>query len=335
MNPIERFEREYIQYHRISAQRGRQQVKLLTELESRVDGTILDVQPSDLQSWAGEWLDSGLHVNTVRKRLNMIRPFYGWAYAAKLITADDWLSLKAVKDPRGATGRTLPNPYSRAELAEFWAALDAKLPMLPKTGRRSQALTRWLRGKGPWANVWRHGMRLQIEAMVRLALDLGLRRAEIFGLSVDDLHYDNEYIVVKGKADPNTGKPKIRQIAFTQAARDAVKEWVEFRALLRPSHSAAWLCLYSRWAANPMRRSRFETLLPETVGEGWRWHRFRHTCATEWLRAGMELENVSTLLGHASLQQTLAYAQILKSDIARQMAKHEGVFAEAVTNRAA
>lgn len=333
--PIERFEREYIQYHRISKDRRRQQLALLAQLESRVDGSITDTKPADLQTLAGEWLDQGLHVNTVRKRLNMIRPFFSWGYAAGLITADQWLSIKAVRDPRGATGRSVPKPYKRSELSDFWAALDNAFPLIPKNGKRSQALKRWIVGKGPWRNVWRHGMRLQIEAMVRLALDMGLRRAEIYELSVDDLHYDNEYIVVRGKADPNTGEPKVRHVPFTEAARDAVKNWVEFRSLLRPSHNAAWLCLFSTYAANPMRRGRFETLLKDTVGDGWRWHRFRHTCATEWLRAGMELENLSTLLGHASLQQTLAYAEILKSDIARQMAKHEGVFAEAVTNRAA
>lgn len=331
MTVIERFRREYIEYHRISAERGRQQCRLLAEFETTIEaGSLTDATRDDLQAFAGDLLESGYHVNTVRKKLNMLRPFFSWAYAKGLITPDQYLGLKSVPNPRGASGMTIPNPYTRKELTEFWTALDARFPRLPAKGRGAWAIRRWLTGKGPWRPVWRHAMRLQIDAMVRLALDVGLRRNEIFGLSLNDLHYDNEYIVITGKADPNTGVPKVRQVPFTAAAREAVKEWVEFRALIRPSHDRPWLSCHGATYAKPMLESRFNKLLNQTLGSKWRWHRFRHTCATEWLRAGAELETIQRLLGHATIQQTLAYAQILKSDIARSLARHEDSFEKGV-----
>jgi integrase/recombinase XerC len=66
-------------------------------------------------------------------------------------------------------------------------------------------------------------MRLQVDAIVALALHCGLRRAEIFQLKPDDLHYDNEYIVVVGKGG------KVREVPFTEAARTAVQRWLDFR----------------------------------------------------------------------------------------------------------
>jgi hypothetical protein len=56
--------------------------------------------------------------------------------------------------------------------------------------------------------------------------------------------------------------------------------------------------------AAPMRLNAFKAQL-STVG-AWELHRFRHTCGTEWLRAGMELAIVSRLFGHSTSSRPLA-----------------------------
>lgn len=334
MTVIDRFKSEYQDYHRISKERAGQQRALVADFIAGLDYPVENVTSADFQAFAGRLMARGYHVNTVRKKLNMMRAFFGWAYAVGVITGDQYLQLKQVKDPRGATGKTTPNPYSSEEIQAFWAALDTSLPRIPLKGRGSQALRRWRTGKGPWRPVWRHAMRLQVECAVRLALDLGMRRAEMYELSVDDLHYDNEYIVIAGKGDPHTGEAKVRTVPYTADAREAVYHWVEMRSMMHPKHSSAWLSCYSEAYNHPMYEDRFHTLLPAVVGKGWRWHRFRHTCGTEWLRAGMELAYVSKLLGHASLQQTLAYAEIAKGDVARHVARHEEAFSLAVRRAA-
>lgn len=324
---IERFKSEYQDYHRISSDRAKQQRKLLLEFGASHD--LSTTVAEQVQAQAGEWLASGYHVNTVRKKLNMLRPFFSWAYAARLITPQQYMDIRLVKDPRGSTGSSKPKPYNRMEIIDFWKELDAALPLLPPTGKGSQAIKRHLAGTGLYRKTWRHAMRLQVECAVRLALDLGLRRHEIFALTVDDLHYENEYIVVWGKADPNTGVKEARQVPFTREARDAIRIWLEFRkAVLKPAHDSPWCsCWGSKTHSHPMLERRFNHLLHDAIGERWAWHRFRHTCATNWLRAGADLEVVQRLLGHATLQQTLAYAEILKSDIADKLGRVEDGFA--------
>lgn len=332
---IARFENEYLAYNNITAERAGQQVKLLREFEDWIDKPLIEAEAGDLQGFAASLVKHGYHVNTVRKKLGMIRPFVTWAYQVNLIDADHYMKLRGVKNPRGSTGNTLPNPYKRTQVLAFWAQLSERLPELPESGPGSWALRRWLSGKGGWnATLYRHAMRLQIEAAARLALDMGLRRSEIFRLSVDDLHYDNEYLVVKGKADPNTGLPKIREVPFTETARRAVFSWLEFRAMMRVKHDRPWLNCFGSKYDQPMRDRKFHGLLQELVGPDWRWHRFRHTCGTSWLRAGMPLEQVQRLLGHATLQQTLGYAEIAKNDLSRAMAKHASGFEQEVGHAA-
>jgi site-specific recombinase XerD len=329
-DPIDLFAKSYQEFHSISPERRRQQLQLLRSLEATLDGrSLLECTGDEFAAFAGDIKASGLHVNTVRKKLNMIRPFFSWAYATQKITADQYLAIRAVKNPRGSTGRSKPDPYTKAELQAFWPKLAAALPLLPESGRGSRSLTRFLAQQGGWnGHLYRHAMRLQIDAMVHLAFDCGLRRTEIFDLSLADLHYDNEYIVVFGKADPNTGQQKVRSVPFTTEARESVKRWLEFRAWMRPLHDRPWLSCFGRAYRNPMWFTRFKDLLQTTVGPEYRWHRFRHTCATHWLRSGVELEVVSRLLGHSTLQQTLAYAKIVKDDIGKSMSKGELRFAD-------
>lgn len=333
MTVAERFKVEYLEFNRISAARQVETLRQIAELESQLedDGrTIGDVEARDFLTWASLLLGAGLHVNTVRKRQNMLRAFFSWAYTADVITADQYLKLKTVKNPRGSTGITKPKPYTKEEMETFWPMLDAKKPYLPTEGRGSQAIARWKSGKGPWARVWRHAFRLQLDCMIRLALDLGLRASEIYDMSVDDIHYDNDYFVVRGKADPMTGEPKVRKVPYTDECRRRVYAWLEFRALMNPDHDRPWLTCFAQWRNNPMPKDRFSSLLQDSIGKQWRWHRLRHTCATNWLRAGMELERVSALLGHANLQQTLCYVEIAKGDLAKSMAKHNTAFEEGI-----
>lgn len=336
----ERFAREYQAYNQISAERAKQQLRLLAEFEAHMGKPLDQVTMEDFKAFAGYLkMDRNYHVNTVRKKLNQIRPFFSWAYAAGVITADTYMKLRTVKDPRGATGQSEPNPYDPAEVQRLFAELESKYPLLPKQGKGSQQMKRWIQGKSPFRGVWRHAMRLQLTAVVRLALDGGLRRSEIFRLSINDAHYDNEYIVVSGVAKgENFSREMTRHVPMTGALRKALHDWVEMRALMRPDHDSLWLtCFGPAWYSNPMSESNFNSLLADKIGPGWELHRLRHTAATEWLRAGAPLEIVSTMLGHSSLQQTRAYTKIVGRDIERELRKVEPIFMKrlerAITNK--
>lgn len=55
--------------------------------------------------------------------------------------------------------------------------------------------------------------------------------------------------------------------------------------------------------------------------------RLRHTFATERLRSGMALEKLQVMLGHSTLQQTLAYAEIVNADVQTEADRTADAFA--------
>lgn len=319
---LARFESQYLEYNRISQKRAREQLRTLRALAYRMEPRpLVEMTYDDLQSFAAELLASGMHVNTVRKKLNMIRPAFSWAYAAKLISADAYLSLRAVKNPRGSSAFTHPNPYTPEEVRAYWRMVEEKLPLLPKTGQGSQRIDRWLRGTTRFHKIANHGMRLQIEAISYLALHGGLRREEIHRCSINDAHYDNRFVIVHGaQKGTNFDRDTTRKAPMTTEMRQSLYDWIEFRALMRPEHDGLWVSCYGPDTyRNAMDLPRFGELLVKVVGPGWSLQRFRHTAATEWLRAGVGVEIVSQLLGHESLQQTMCYAQLLEDDIEREL----------------
>jgi site-specific recombinase XerC len=120
----------------------------------------------------------------------------------------------------------VPQPYSRTELRTLRATLDERSPKLPP-----EEADRWLRrvkdGRSPYARVRVHAIRCQLDAIVALALHLGLRRAEIFRLDIRCVHYDNHGVVVIDK--PGSLDDNCREVPLTDAARLAVHEWIVCR----------------------------------------------------------------------------------------------------------
>lgn len=325
MTVIEQFEREYQEYHGISLDRRRRQSKLLRELRDRAGKEPHECDPSDLKSLLTTFIDAGDHVNNVRFKLNLLKPFFSWAWEAGLIDADRLMAIRRVAPPNGANGNGLPRPYSRKELVRFRAELDKRWPEAdPKWWKR------WRNGTSRFKRIQTHVMRVQIEAIIALALHCGLRRAEIYHGSIDDFHYDNQYVVVRhGKGG------REREVPHTTTSREAMRAWIELRTELGPKHDALWLSLaHEGIALKAMRWDRFRKLLL-TIKRGpddgsWRYHRFRHTAGTEWLRAIKRIEIVSRLLGHSNVTQTLGYAAIVRDDLHDAVAKAEREFEESV-----
>lgn len=321
-------------YNDLSADRLTSVRRVLAKLEAHAGVPAEDVTEQQLAAFMHSRSAEGMHPNTVRKEGNMVKPFFTWCWEQRVIDADRLMRIKRVPNPRGATARAVPRPYSRKEIGQLWQDLDAQYP------RADRFVARWLRGTSRWPRVWRHAMGLQVNAITMLALHAGMRRNEIFNAKLDDIHPDNAYVVVSAAArkGAHPGDDRTRQVPMTVDLRSALAEWLAFRDIVAPSHGSPWLVVSPYVGSNnhipshpfnPMGARRFSELM-SGVGRGWELHRLRHTCGTEWLRAGMELEMVSRLLGHATLSQTLGYAQIVHEDVKTSALRVEDKFARAL-----
>lgn len=326
---LRRFDAEYSEMNSISPGRRHQQEVFLRRLAASIDHPISELTAADVNTFLGAEMRRGLHPNTGRKYVGMLKPFVRWGGANGLLVHS--AQLESLRNPRGSSAQNKPRPYTMSEIAALRIAVAETYPVLPLRGRGSRLLRLYAQGKqrGIRRELWSHARRLQLDAQIALALELGLRRVELHTVTMSELHPDNAYVVVRtAKGEP--GQFKTRAVPFTDHARLTIMEWVDLRHILGPAHEHPWLALPRGGAAvDQMRPQTIDGLRKALAPVGpWSWHRLRHTCATEWLRAKMPLEKLRVLLGHERIEQTLAYAQIVASDIESAVARAEADFSK-------
>lgn len=152
---------------------------------------------------------------------------------------------------------------------------------------------------------------LRDRAILLLLLNSGLRISELCALRLSDV----ELAERKGKVIVRAGKgAKQREIPLNQPARQALRAWLEVRPatdealFLGKRGEALTPAGVHRRLADLARRAGVEDLSPHTL---------RHTFAKNLIDAGVGLERVAALLGHANLNTTRIYVAPGERDLER------------------
>jgi site-specific recombinase XerD len=201
----------------------------------------------------------------------------------------------------------VPQPYGRTQLRALQATLGERWPKLPRE-EAEKWLTRYKEGRSPYSRVRVHAISTQLDAIIALALHLGLKRSEIFRLSVDDAHFENAAVLVRHRSGDTS---LARETPWTSRAHFALERWIKCRSYLGAEHDRLWLNLHTSPTANsPMTVHTFNRVLSTYVGPEWNFARLRVTSAVLWTRCGLPLERLRELLGLARIEDVLPYTQL-------------------------
>src|SRR6267154_1091317 len=155
-------------------------------------------------------------------------------------------------------------------------------------------------------------------AIVGLMLLQGLRSAEVLALNRDDALLSEAQIRVLGKG---------KRIRVLPLARESVELLDHYLSLERPPlcGQALFVCLKGPARGNRMTpaglRSLFRHHRQTTRVTKANPHRFRHTFASDMMRAGISLPALMQLMGHAHIQTTLIYVQVTPLEVYQQYAR--------------
>lgn len=154
------------------------------------------------------------------------------------------------------------------------------------------------------------GTPLRDTALILLLLDTGIRAGEVCNLTLRDIYWNEGLLRVHGK----TGE---RKVPFGRRSRRALTRYLsEERKAPHPSVEAAFLSgghVFTPEKLNTLvtRLVRRCNITRAKVGP----HTFRHTFATEFLRAGGNVFVLQRILGHRSLEVTRGYVALLTEDV--------------------
>jgi site-specific recombinase XerD len=168
------------------------------------------------------------------------------------------------------------------------------------------------------ARFWSSFRNARDLAIVGLMLMHGLRSAEVIALNRDDVLLSEGQLRVRGKGS------KMRFLPLAPESRQLLDHYLR---LERPDPCSEALFVVLKGPARGHRmtpaglRSLFRHHRRTTGIQKANPHRFRHTFATDMVRAGISLPALMQLMGHADIQTTLHYVQVSPQDVYLQYAR--------------
>lgn len=165
------------------------------------------------------------------------------------------------------------------------------------------------------------------KAIVELLYGCGVRNAELVGLNLDDIHWANDAILVRGKGQ------KQRYVPLGDAASVALREYLAERAArlaaLESARAAAtpalFLNLRLRGLSGPGGDARLTTrsvgrivkriAILRGLSSDVHPHTLRHAFGTHLLEEGADLRAIQELLGHERLSTTQRYTQMTTAQL--------------------
>lgn len=168
------------------------------------------------------------------------------------------------------------------------------------------------------ARFWSSFRNARDLAIVGLMLMHGLRSAEVIALNREDVLLSEAQLRVRGKGS---------KLRFLPLAPETTQLLDHYLRLERPDPCSAALFVVLKGPARGHRmsaaglRSLFRHHRRTTGIQKANPHRFRHTFATDMVRAGISLPALMQLMGHADIQTTLHYVKVSPQDVYLQYAR--------------
>lgn len=161
--------------------------------------------------------------------------------------------------------------------------------------------------------------------IIQLLFQTGIRRQEIVDIELDDIDQDERKIRIRGKGEKN------RTVYYTSRLNILLDEWIDYRRGISPYADESNYLLLSQTGpqlkANSINRivdaaaqeAGLQEVLYVDAGGAERKkitaHSLRHSFAVEYLSQGGKVERLQKILGHAKLDTTQRYMDVVDQDV--------------------
>ena len=286
--------RRYVQYlclersyskNTLDAYRRDLQKLLVFYADNHIDYRKVTLE--QLDQFAGQLREEGIHARSVARILSGVRSFYRFLTLEKEVEQDP---TELLESPQ--IGKHLPEVLSVEEIDSIINVIDVSKP----EGVRDRAIIEVLYG-------------------------CGLRISELCNLRISQLYLEDKYIRVKGKGS------KERLVPIEGVAIDRVREWLVTRMgyKVKPSEEDYVFVSLTR-GSRLSRISLFVYIKDYAERAGIKKnispHTFRHSFATHLLEGGANLRAIQMMLGHEDISTTEIYMHIDKSKLRTEILEH-------------
>jgi integrase len=269
--------------------------------------------------WRTARLAAGVSVATVNRDLAALRSVVTYAFDQELL---DTHPLAKLKFPKVKVEEGVVRYLSAVEEKHLRDALASR-DHRRRLGRERANEWRRRRRYAPWPAFGPYTDHLT--PIVLLALNTGLRRGELLQLEWRDVELDRATLTVRGDVAKSR---ESRVVPLNSEAIATLKAW-------QPAEDADRVVSiqhrrrHARGLVFPGEdgermgglKTAFLGILRAAKVDRFRFHDLRHSFASKLVMAGVDLNTVRELLGHADLKMTLRYAHLAPEHKAAAVAK--------------
>jgi integrase/recombinase XerC len=255
--------------------------------------TVIRIEHTHIRSYLSTLYDRGLSKASAARALAAIRSWFKWLARAHHIEQN---AASLVSTPR----------------------LPKHLPRVPSIEQLNRAVDTVLDDASSWP--------ARDKAILEMLYGCGIRNAELTTLDLDDIHWANEAILVRGKGQKqryvplgDTAAEALRAYIAERSARlaaDGGKKPLNTPALflnlrLRGIANGSHARLTTRSVGRIVKRIAILRGLSSDVHP----HTLRHAFGTHLLEEGADLRAIQELLGHERLSTTQRYTQLTTAQL--------------------
>ncbi|NMZ27584.1 site-specific integrase [Pseudomonas protegens] len=250
----------------------------------------------DLDQIRTGWMQSGNKPSTVNRKMGSISGVFSRAVEWEYIDTHPMDRLKALKVDAMGLVRYLDGD----ETKRLREALDARQDEA-RAERESANKWRADRGKELMPSLLHIPFTDHLKPLVLVSLNTGMRRGELFDLKWSTVNFQTKTITVAGATTKTSDTRHIPMNKETVAVLEGWKKQAGKSRYVFPNQEGGRLeDVKSAWLK----------LLERAQIDGFRWHDMRHDFASRLVMAGVPLNTVRDLLGHADIKMTLRYAHL-------------------------
>jgi integrase/recombinase XerC len=232
--------------------------------------SVAEATHHHIRSFIVHLITMGRQARTVNRKLSTLKAYFRFLIKRGHLEKDPTLKVSAPKLPK-----RLPAAIQKEALQQLFTEITFGTDF---TGQRDRMI-------------------------LELLYATGMRRSELIQLQVEDIHFAQRQLLVKGKGN------KERLIPFSQELGKQLQQYLALRASIEDNqHGPLFLTdkgkpLYPKLVYNIVKKYLSVVSSNEKRGP----HSLRHSFATHLSENGAELNAIKALLGHSSLASTQIY----------------------------
>jgi len=240
------------------------------------DKPLEDIKAWDIQQWVTEKRKLGRAPATIEYTFNRLKAALNRAVEWEFIESHNLSSVKIAKEDN-----TRIRYLSESEEAALLSALAAREAQLCEDNDSHQ-----------YADFF--------TPLITLAMHTGMRKGEMLTLRWESVSFENRYLTILSE---NAKSKKKRTIPMNDTVFTMLSQW-------RAQNLNEEYVFVHEGKRVSFFQYPWQNLLKAAGIENFRFHDLRHDFASKLVMAGVDLNVVRELLGHADLKMTLRYAHL-------------------------